>query len=172
MWPIEPPSASLRDDEPTPQQAVRALRELTARGHQAQRFRSPGWVWRLGGVVFLAVGFAEDVFARAAWVINLCTVVALLALALSVRYRPVGAALGYRASVRGRPPAGVSVATMGGMVAIIAVEFALRQLTDQTHSHWTHTITGVVVGPLLALGMPWLIEQAYRQHGEMRRDGD
>jgi hypothetical protein len=161
-----------RDDEPTPQQAARALRELTARRHQALRLRSPRWVWWLAGVWFLAVGFAEDVFPRAAWVINLGAVVALLALALSVRYRPVGAALGYRASVRGRPPARVSMVTIGAVVAIGAVEFALHQLTDQIHSHWSHTIAGVVVGLLFALGMPWIIEQAYRHHGEMGRDGD
>jgi hypothetical protein len=100
------------------------------------------------------------------------TVPPLLALALSVRYRPIGAALGYRASVRGRPPAGVSVATIGGMMAIFAVEFALHRVTERIHSHWSHTITGFVVGPLLALGMPWIIKQAYRQHGVVGRDGD
>ncbi|WP_433618574.1 hypothetical protein ACQP2P_21555 [Dactylosporangium sp. CA-139114] len=166
-----PPNVPPRDDEPTPQQAARALRELTARRHQALRFRAPRRTWWLAGMWFLAVGFAEDVFPRAAWLISLCVIVALLALALSVRHRPVGAALGYRASVRGRPPTGVSVVTAGAVVAIGAVEFALHQLTDRIHSHWSHTITGVVVGPLLALGMPWIIEQAYRQHGEMRRDG-
>ncbi|MEV6930284.1 hypothetical protein AB0M46_38180 [Dactylosporangium sp. NPDC051485] len=160
------------DDEPTPQQAARALRELAARRHQALRFRSPRWPWWLGGAVFPAEGFADDVFPRAAGVINLCVIGVLLALALSVRYRPVGAALGYRASVRGRPPAGVSVVTVGGIVAIIAVEFSLHRVTDQIHSHWSHTIVGVIVGPLLALGMPWAIEQAYRQHGEMGRNGD
>lgn len=170
--PTMPPTVPPREDEPTPQQAARALRELTARRHQALRFRSPRWLWWLGGVVFPAEGFAEDVFPRAAAVINLCVVVALLALALSVRYRPVGAVLGYRASVRGRPPVGVSVAAIGGMFAIIAVEFALHRVTAQIHSHWSHTIVGVVVGPLLALGMPWVIEQAYRQHGEMGRNGD
>jgi hypothetical protein len=97
---------------------------------------------------------------------------AFLALALSVRYRPVGAALGYRASVRGRPPASVSVVTFGGMVAILCVQFALHQVTDQHYARWSHTIVGVVVGLLLALGMPWIIEQAYRHHDEMRRDGD
>ncbi len=167
-----PPNVPTRDDEPTPQQAARALRELTARRHQAWRFRSPRWLWWLAGMWFLAVGFAEDMFPRAAWMINLGVVVAMLVLAFSVRYRPVGAALGYRASVRGRPPIGVSVVTTGGIVAIAAVEFALQQLTDRIHSHWSHTITGVVVGLLLALGMPWIIEQAYRQHEEMGRDGD
>jgi hypothetical protein len=172
MPPTVPPTVPPRDDEPTPQQAARALRELTARRHQALRFRSPRRLWWFGGVVFLAVGFAEDVFPRVAWVINLCALGALLALALSVRYRPIGAALGYRASVRGRPPAGVSAVTFGGMVAIIAVEFALHQVTEQVHSHWSHTIAGVVVGLMLALGMPWIVEQAYRQHEEMGRDGD
>ncbi len=160
------------DDEPTPQQAARALRELTARRHQALRLRPPRWISWLCGVLFPVTGLAEDVFPRAAWVINLGVVGALLALALSVRYRPVGAALGYRASVRGRPPAGISAVTFGGLVAIGVVEYALHQVTDQVHSRWSHTITGVVVGPLLALGLPWIIEQAYRQHGEVERDGD
>ena len=74
--------------------------------------------------------------------------------------------------MRGRPPASVSAVTFGGMVAIVSVEFALHQLTRQLHSHWSHTIVGVVVGLLLALGMPWIIEQAYRHHAEMGRDGD
>ncbi len=161
-----------RDDEPTPQQAARALRELTARRHQALRFRSPRWIWWLAGALFPAEGFAEDVFPRAAWAISLGVVIALLALAFSIRYRPVGAALGYRASVRGRPPTAVSLVTIGGMVAIIAVDFAVHKATDRIHSHWSHTIAGVVVGPLIALSMPWIIEQAYRQHEEMGRDGD
>ena len=161
-----------RDDDPTPEQAARALRELTARRHQALRFRSPRWMWWFAGVWFPAMGFAEDVFPRAAWLVNLCVVAALLALALSARYRPVGAALGYRASVRGRPPAGVSAVTIGGMVAIATVQFAVHQVTHQVHSHWSHTISGVVIGPLFALGMPWIIEQAYRQYPETRADGD
>ena len=167
-----PPNVSPHDDEPTPQQAARALRELTARRHQALRFRTPRWVRWLAGIWFLAVGFAEDLFPRVAWVFSFCVIVALLAFALSVRYRPVGAALGYRASVRGRPPTSVSIVTIGGIVAIAAVEFTLHQVTNRIHSHWSHTIAGVVVGLLLALGMPWIIEQAYRQHGEMGRDGD
>jgi hypothetical protein len=160
------------DEEPTPQQAARALRELTARRHQALRLRSPRWLWWLAGLVFPAEGLAEDLFPRAAGAISLSVVGALLALALSVRYRPVGAALGYRASVRARPPASVSVVTFGGLVAIIAVEFALHQVTDHIHAHWSHTIAGAVIGPLIALGMPWLTEQAYRQHEREGRDGD
>ncbi len=153
-----PPS----EGEPTPQQAARALRELTDRRHQAVRTRTPRWVWWFACMLLPAEGLAEDLFPRVDWLTNLFVLVLLLALALSVRYRPVGAALGYRASVRGRPPAGVSVVSVGGIVAIAAVEFALHQLTERIHSHWSHTITGVVVGPLLALGMPWLIDQAYR----------
>jgi hypothetical protein len=167
-----PPTVPPRDDEPTPQQAARALREVTARRHQVLRSRSPRWVSWLGGVALLAEGFAEDLFPRAGGVISLCVVAALLAFALSVRYRPVGAALGYRAAVRGRPPAGVFVVTVGGMIAILAVEFALHRVNDRVHPHWSHTIFGVVVGLLVALGMPWAIEQAYRQHGERGSDGD
>jgi hypothetical protein len=169
--PNESPTMPPHDDEPTPQQAARALRELTARRHQAARLRSPRWMWWFGGGVFPVVGFAQDLFPRVSWLISLCLVVVLLALALSVRYRPVGAALGYRASVRSRPPAGVGAVTTGGLVAIVAVEFALHRVTDRIHSHWSHTIAGIVVGLLLALGMPWIIEQAYRQHEETGRDG-
>lgn len=160
------------EDEPTPQQAARALRELTARRNQALRTRAPRWVRWFGGAWFPVIGFAQDVAPRAAWMVNLGVLVPLLALALSVRYRPVGAALGYRASVRGRPPAGVSMVTYGGLAAIIAVEFALHRMTDRIHTHWSHTVAGVVIGLLLALGMPWLIEQAYRHHEESRGDGD
>jgi hypothetical protein len=163
-----PPS----DDEPTPQQAARALRELAARRHQAVRVRSPRWLRWLGGVVLPVEGVAHDQLPPAARGISLGVIAALLALALSVRHRRVGGALGYRASVRGRPPASVSVVAVGGIAAIVAVEFALHQVTEQLHSHWSHTIAGVVAGLLVALGMPWAVEQAYRQHEETRHDGD
>jgi uncharacterized membrane protein len=163
-----PPS----DDEPTPQQAARYLRELTARRHQAARVRSPSWLRWLGGVALPVEGLAQDLLPPASGVISLGAIAALLILALAVRFRTVGAALGYRASARGRPPTGVSVVTIGGIVAIIAVEFALHQMTEQIHWHWSHTVTGVVVGLLLALGLPWAVEQAYRDHEETGRHGD
>ncbi|MEV4518410.1 hypothetical protein AB0K00_56815 [Dactylosporangium sp. NPDC049525] len=161
------------DDEPTPQQAARYLRELTTRRHQAARVRPPSWLRWLSGVVLPVEGLAQDLFPSASGAISLGVIAALLILALAVRFRPVGAALGYRASARGRPPTGVSVVTIGGIVAIIAVEFALHQMTEQTHWQWSHTVTGVVVGLLLALGLRWAVEQAYREHDEETgRDGD
>ena len=72
----------------------------------------------------------------------------------------------------GGPPTGVSVVATGGILAIIAVEFALHRMTEQTHWYWSHTVTGIVVGLLLALGLPWAVEQAYRDHEETGRDGD
>jgi len=170
--PTAPPTVPPSDDEPTPQQAARYLRELTARRHQAARVRSPRWLRWLVGVVLLVEGLAQDLFPPASGVISLGVIAALLILASAVRFRPIGAALGYRASVRGRPPTSVSVVTIGGIVAIITVEFALHQLTGQFHWHWSHTVTGVVVGLLLALGLPWAVEQAYRDHEERGRDGD
>src|SRR5436309_4822126 len=131
-------------DEPTPEQAARALRELTARRHEVLRTRTPRWLWWFGGVWFPAVGLAEDVSRPAARLINLGVIGVLLAIAFSVRYRRVGSVLGFRASVRGQAPAGVAVVTIGAILAIIAVESALRKLTEQIYPHWSHTIAGVV----------------------------
>ncbi|GAB3842410.1 hypothetical protein ACFPIJ_42825 [Dactylosporangium cerinum] len=170
--PAAPPTMPPSDEEPTPQQAARSLQELTTRRHQAARVRSPRWMRWLGGAVLAGEGLAQDLFPPASGVISLGVIAVLLVLALAVRFRPVGAALGYRASVRGRPPTNVSVVTIGGIAAIIAVEFALHQVAQQTHWPWSHTITGVLVGLLLALGLPWAVEQAYRDHEEARRDGD
>src|SRR5690349_19178286 len=119
-------SVSAPDDGPTPQQAARYLREVTTRRHQAARVRGPRWLRWLGGAVLVLEGLAQDLFPPASQAISLGVIATLLILAFAVRFRPVGAALGYRASVRGRPPTSVSVVTIGGILAIVAVEFALH----------------------------------------------
>jgi hypothetical protein len=155
------------DREPTPEEALRALREVAQRRHQVARYQGPRFLWSVVCAVFVVQGLLEDLLPDArTWIVQV-VMWGALALAFAVRFRRIGAALGYRAaSAPGRlswDKAGV--VAMGGILAVVLVAGVAQQAIAWLGSPWPNTIAGIVSGLLVAFVMPWLLDEIRREYG-------
>jgi len=158
-------------EELTPEQAAKALHEMSYRRRQVVvPGLAPWWLWLIGGAVLATQGVVLDLWpAHGLWVTE-AVVLLLLAFSFASRSRRVGSILGYRAAATARARRGAvdgrGAGVLFGLIIIIIALNAGGLLLAHFRVHWPNTVCGIGIGLVATLVLPRILARIHPPLGE------
>ncbi len=151
--------AQLPQNQPTPEEAARALQDIEQRRDQVLREGSgPRWMWYLLGAAFVVRGLVADLAGMSAASVVSWAIVAVLAVLVVMQHTRRGAArLGYRAmpAWNAFPAWYLGMLAVAAIATVIAASLLLGVLVAAFDLPYQQTIVGAGTGLAVALVGRW-----------------